>query len=221
MPNRPIVHVPLGAPPGSAEAQLNIRPIEFWFDFASTYSYLSVMRIAALASKAHVPLVWRPFLLGPIFQKQGWHDSPFNLYPAKGRYMWRDLERRAAAQGLPLVPQKIFPKHSLLAARVGLIAAEEGWCPAFARGVFHRSFAEDEDIAQPDVLAPVIEALGHDPAAVLARAQSPENKDALRQQTERAEALGIFGAPSFVVGTELFWGDDRLEDALAWAHRRR
>ena len=200
---------------------MQAQPIEFWFDFASTYSYLSVMRIAEVTAEARVPVSWRPFLLGPIFAAQGWNDSPFNIYPAKGRYMWRDLERRAAAQGLPLVRQTIFPKHSVLAARVGLIAAEEGWCGPFARGVFHVNFAEDENIAEPAVLAPILQALGHEPQQVLARAQSEENKAALRAQTERAQALGIFGAPTFAVGTELFWGDDRLEDALKWAWRRR
>jgi 2-hydroxychromene-2-carboxylate isomerase len=76
--------------------------LDFWFEFASTYSYLAAMRIGPLAESAKVEVRWRPFLLGPIFKAQGWDNSPFNIYPAKGRYMWRDMERLASAQGLAL-----------------------------------------------------------------------------------------------------------------------
>ena len=97
--------------------------VEFWFEFASTYSYPAAMRIETLAARAGVPVAWQPFLLGPIFQAQGWRDSPFNLYPAKGRYMWRDLERLCAKHGLPYARPEIFPQRSILAARLALLAA--------------------------------------------------------------------------------------------------
>ena len=93
---------------------------EFWYEFASTYSYPAALRVAALADERGVSLVWRPFLLGPIFFAQGWRDSPFNVYPAKGRYMWRDLERTCGAMGVPLKRPDPFPQPSLLAARVAL-----------------------------------------------------------------------------------------------------
>ena len=93
---------------------------EFWYEFASTYSYPAALRVAALADERGVSLVWRPFLLGPIFFAQGWRDSPFNVYPAKGRYMWRDLERTCGAMGVPLKRPEPFPQPSLLAARVAL-----------------------------------------------------------------------------------------------------
>src|SRR5688500_3568936 len=105
--------------------------LQFWFEFASTYSYPAAMRIEALASAAGVEVEYRPFLLGPIFASQGWIDSPFNIYPAKGRYMWRDLERICAARGLPLRRPTQFPRGSVLAARVALIGAGEGWGGAF------------------------------------------------------------------------------------------
>ena len=101
--------------------------IEFWYDFASTYSYLSAMRIEALAGAAGVAVEWRPFLLGPIFAAQGWTPSPFNLYPAKGRNMVRDIERLAAARGLRFVLPAKFPQNSLMAARLALVGAEEDW----------------------------------------------------------------------------------------------
>ncbi len=101
--------------------------LDFWFEFASTYSYPAAMRIAPLAKARGFNVRWRPFLLGPIFKSQEWDDSPFNLYPAKGRYMWRDLERICGALGLPLVQPSPFPQNGLLAARVALIALQQGW----------------------------------------------------------------------------------------------
>ncbi|HEV7732473.1 MAG TPA: 2-hydroxychromene-2-carboxylate isomerase [Candidatus Binatia bacterium] len=197
-----------------------MRPLEFWFEFASTYSYPAAMRIEEAAAAASVPLVWKPFLLGPVFGQQGWNDSPFNIYPAKGRYMWRDLERICTGLDVPLVRPSRFPRNGLMAARVALVGAAEPWGPAFVRAVYRANFAEDRDIASPDVLATVLDGVGQDAVAMLERVQAPEVKDALRHQTEQAMALGIFGAPTFVSGAELFWGNDRLEDALAW-HRER
>jgi 2-hydroxychromene-2-carboxylate isomerase len=193
------------------------RCLELWYEFASTYSYLSVMRIEKVAAAAKLEVAWRPFLLGPIFRAQGWNDSPFNLYEAKGRYMWRDLERLAAGYGLPFRRPSVFPRNGLAAARIALLAEPEGWCADFTRAVFTAEFAHDRDIADPAVLAGLLETLGQDPGAVLARADSDANKAALRAQTERAQQLGIFGAPSFVAGGELYWGNDRLGDAVAKA----
>ena len=193
------------------------RRLELWYEFASTYSYLSVMRIEQVAAAAKLEVAWRPFLLGPIFRAQGWNDSPFNVYPAKGRYMWRDLSRLAAGYGLPFQRPSLFPRNGLSAARIALVAEPEGWCSDWTRAVFTAEFAHDRDIADTAVLSGLLETLGHDPGGVLARAESDANKVALRAQTERAQALGIFGAPSFVVGGELYWGNDRLGDAVAKA----
>jgi 2-hydroxychromene-2-carboxylate isomerase len=190
--------------------------LEFWFEFASTYSYPAAFRIERLASSAGVPVEWRPFLLGPIFQSQGWKDSPFNLYPLKGRYMWRDLERLCTHEGLPLRRPSQFPRNGLLAARVACLASMEPWCVNFTRRIFHANFAEDLDISDPAVVASILETVGVSPGEILARAQSVENKDRLRRQTEEATRRGIFGAPSFVLGDELFWGNDRLEQAIEW-----
>lgn len=194
-------------------------PLQFWFEFASTYSYPAAMRVERVAAAAGVPVVWRPFLLGPIFAGQGWRDSPFNIYPAKGRYMWRDLERVCAEEGIPLRRPSQFPRSGLVAARVACAAAEEPWLPAFVRGVYTANFAEDREIAEPAVVTALLEAVGVPSAEWLARGDDGDVKQRLRAQTETAKTLGIFGAPSFVVGDELFWGNDRLADALAWARR--
>lgn len=191
-------------------------PLEFWFEFASTYSYPAAMRVEATARAAGVPLVWRPFLLGPVFAAQGWNDSPFNIYPVKGRYMWRDLERICAKQGVPMRRPSRFPRNGLLAARVALVGAGAPWGADFVRAVYRANFADDRDIADAAVVRDLVAQAGADGAAVLEAAQSPENKDRLRRQTEEATGLGIFGAPTFVSQGELFWGNDRLEDALAW-----
>ena len=194
--------------------------IEFWYEFGSTYSYPAVMRIEKLAAQAGVELRWRPFLLGPIFQTLGWNDSPFNIFAAKGRYMWRDLTRICEAEGIPLkLPPAKFPQNGLKAARLALAGESEGWTPSFTRAVFAANYAEQKDISEDATLVPILDALGVDAKAAFAAANTPENKDALRRQTEEAASRGLFGAPSFTIGDELFWGNDRLEAALAWAKR--
>lgn len=194
--------------------------VEFWFEFASTYSYPAAMRIEQVAAERGIPIVWQPFLLGPIFAAQGWGDSPFNLYPAKGRYMWRDLERVCAALDLPLARPSGFPRSGLTAARVAVAGANEPWLPGFIRAVYHANFALDRDVADPVVIRGILDDLGLAADALLQAATSDEVKARLRAQTQTAVERGIFGAPSFVVGDELFWGNDRLEDALAWHARR-
>jgi 2-hydroxychromene-2-carboxylate isomerase len=194
--------------------------LEFWFEFGSTYSYLSAARIEGLAAEVGVPVVWEPFLLGPIFAQQGWNDSPFNVYPAKGRYMWRDLERLCEGYGIPFTRPSRFPRDGLLAARVTCLAKSEPWLLEFVRAVFRANFSEDREIGDAVEIREILDSLGRPGERLVEQAQAPENKMFLREQTRKAGELGIFGAPSFVVGGELFWGNDRLEDALAWATSR-
>ena len=172
------------------------------------------MRIESLAESEDVSVNWRPFLLGPIFRGQGWDDSPFNIYPAKGRYMWRDLERICARQGLALCRPSQFPRNGLLGARLACWFSSEPWLPEFVRRVYLANFAEDRDISDPVVLQSILEALAQ-PTNLLDEAQSAEAKERLRSQTEAAISLGIFGAPTFAIDTELFWGNDRLEEAIS------
>jgi 2-hydroxychromene-2-carboxylate isomerase len=189
--------------------------IQYWFEFASTYSYLTAMRIEAEAARAGVAIEWRPFLLGPIFRQQGWTDSPFNLYPAKGRYMWQDMARQCRKYGLPLTMPSAFPRNGLTAARIACLHADAPWLPGFVRAVYRANLVHDLDISTEAVIAQCLIDLGQSPAAIITGAQQPEAKQALIDQTNEAMRLGIFGAPSFIANGELFWGDDRLEDALA------
>lgn len=194
--------------------------LDFWFDFASTYSYPAAMRIAPLADAAGVTVRWRPFMLGPIFKAQGWTTSPFNLYPAKGRNMWRDLERICAALDLHFVRPQSFPQNTLLAARVALVGLVEAWGEDYCRAVYCAEFGEGRTVEEADTIGSVLEKLGQAAEAVLNRAQSNEIKLQLRANTEEARRLGIFGSPSFVTEDgELFWGNDRLDVALDWAKR--
>jgi 2-hydroxychromene-2-carboxylate isomerase len=190
--------------------------VQFWFEFASTYSYLSAMRVDQLAARRGLTVDWRPFLLGPVFAEQGWKTSPFNIYPAKGRYMWRDMERLCTQRGLPLVRPDPFPQNGLKAARLTLAIDDPAQRAGFVCAVYEAEFGQGRDISADEVLTECLTAAGLTPS-FLDHAQDPDIKAALFEQSRQAKALGLFGAPSFLVGEELFWGDDRLEDALAWA----
>lgn len=203
---------------GANQGMDAMRELEFWYEFASTYSYPTAMRIGGLAKAAGVRVIWRPFLLGPIFKEFGWNDSPFNIFVAKGRYMWRDLERVCAGDGIPLaLPPVRFPQNGVKAARLALVGEEDGWTPEFTCAVFAANYAEQKDISDDETLRAILEGLGVDGDAAMAAANSDPIKGALRAQTARAKTIGLFGAPSFTVGDELFWGNDRLEMALSFA----
>ncbi len=199
---------------------MNLPTLDFWFDFASTYSYPAALRIRGLADELQVAVNFRPFLLGPIFKRQGFETSPFNLFPVKGDYMWRDLERICADLALPFLRPDPFPQNSLLAARVALVALNEPWGEEFCLEVFRSQFGEGLHIDDAAAITKILARLEIAPEPILAAAQGDDNKARLRSQTEEAQRRGIFGAPTFITtGGELFWGNDRLERALAWAKK--
>ncbi|MES2536011.1 MAG: 2-hydroxychromene-2-carboxylate isomerase [Pseudomonadota bacterium] len=197
---------------------LTSRPrLEFWFEFGSNYSYLTAMRIEALTHSAGVELDWRPFLLGPIFRKFGWDSSPFVLQPAKGKYMWRDMAREAQKYRLPFTRPSVFPRAAVLPMRVAVHATDKPWIGAFCRNVMTQNWVGDLEIDDEANVARALMGLVQDPDSVIRAALSDANKLQLRNNTEEAHARGIFGAPTFFVGDEMFWGNDRLEDAIAFA----
>lgn len=191
--------------------------IEIWFEFGSPYSYLSVMRIEELAAARGVHVAWRPFLLGPIFKALGWQSSPFLEQKEKMLYMWRDMERLAEKYAVPFVRPSLFPRVALLPMRVALYAQDEAWIGEFCRAVMLQHFGEDLDINEPRNVESILLALGLQAGDILGSAQADPVKAALRQQTERARELGIFGGPTFFAAGEMYWGNDRLEDALEQA----
>ncbi|MGJ4788986.1 2-hydroxychromene-2-carboxylate isomerase [Leptospira koniambonensis] len=197
------------------------KPIlSFWFEFASTYSYLTVGRIRSLADQKGFQIEWKPFLLGPIFKDQGMSDSPFNLYPTKGKYMWKDLERRTTKYGLPFSKPDIFPQNGLKAARITIANLDKPWIYDFILEVFKVEFSKNKNISDIPVLSQILKSLDQNPENILSSSELEENKNKLRENTEQARNFGIFGAPSFTVNGELFWGDDRLEDAIEFLKTR-
>lgn len=193
--------------------------LEFWFDFASPYSFLAIERIEPIAAARGVTVTYRPFLLGPIFKARGWDDSPFRLFPDKGEYMMREVARLADKYGIAFRRPTGFPRMGVLPSRVALIGLESDWGKRFCLEIFRANFVDDLEMQQEDVVAERLRRVGVEPGPVIARAKSDEIKQAFRDQVERAQALGIFGAPMMFAGKEMFWGNDRVEDALEWAGR--
>jgi len=192
---------------------------QFWYEFASTYSYIASARIEQLSEEHGVSVERKPFLLGPVFKGQGWDTSPFNIYPVKGRYMWRDVERLCDKYGIPFKKPSQFPRNGVLASRIAIVAEQEGWCAEFSRLIYRLNFVEDKDISSEELIASALDSLGQHPEGVISRVSTGEDRARLRSQTEEAIGKGIFGAPTFVIGEEIFWGQDRLEDALLWYKR--
>lgn len=194
------------------------HPLAFWFTAGSTYTYLSVQRLEADAKAAGVEFTLHPFNLGLLFREAGYW--PFPEGAAKTAYMWHDIARQAARLGLsPRLPAPYPAPDVPLANRIAMVMIEDGlgmaWLKASYREWFDNGHAPGSDEAVRRSLA----AVGADEAAVLARANAPETTSAFDAATIEARRRGIFGAPSFVVGDELFWGDDRLDQALALARR--
>lgn len=191
--------------------------MEFWFDFASPYSYLAAMRIEGLCEAAGVRLAWKPFQLGPIFAQQGWSTSPFILNPLRGEYMWRDLERLTAKFHLPWKRPAEFPRKSVLPARIAAAYADASWIGTYVRAIYVANFGDDLEIEDERVVETALRAAGIDPEPVMAQAMTSPLRSRLRENTERAQSLGIFGAPSCAIDREIFWGEEVLEDAIDWA----
>ena len=207
---------------GVAKQAEQAPEIEFWFEFGSNYSYLSVMRIEEEARRHGVRIAWKPFLLGPIFRALGMENSPFVLQKEKGAYVQQDMARLCRKYGLaPWVKPSVFPRLGVLPLRIALLGVDEPWIGAFCRKVMELNFVRDQDINQPEQMIPIVAELGLSAFGLTERAQSEPIKTRLRDQTEQARAKGIFGAPTFFVGTEMFWGNDRLDDALLFAAKQK
>ncbi len=189
--------------------------IDFWFTMGSTYSYLSVMRLADVERSTGVAFRWRPFHLLLILQEM--KHIPFADKPTKSRYMWRDIERRAAMHGLPVKLPAPYPaKQSVTANLVAIVGMREGWGADFVRAAYRRWFQAGEETGSEPNLSSSLRDIGQDPVRVLTLANSAAANETMLAETDAARALGIFGSPTFSVGEELFWGDDRLEDAVGW-----
>ena len=191
--------------------------VDFWLSVGSCYSYFPVMRAEDLARKHGVVLRWRPFHVRTIMRDM---DNRFlHNKPEKYAYMWHDIARQAALYGIPAdvpVPHPIV--ESELAHRVAILGMQEGWGIDYIHDSFRRWFEYRQEPGSDPNLSDALRELGLDPADIRSRAATCAIGAALDAETAEARDLGIFGAPTFVVnGTELFWGNDRLEHAINWA----
>jgi 2-hydroxychromene-2-carboxylate isomerase len=196
----------------------NSSTIDFWFEFGSNYSYLTVMRIEEVAARHGIAIRWQPFLLGPIFKSFGWENSPFVMQKEKGEYAWIDMARQCKKLGIPWIRPTNFPRSAILPLRVALIGVDQPWMGEYCRKMMTLNFGRDRDIDASEVVTEVLEELNLPAVQIIEKAISEENKLKLRQQTEAAKAAGVFGAPTFFVGNEMFWGNDRLDEALEYCN---
>ena len=187
------------------------REVEFWFDVGSPAAYLAWTQLPRLAQETGATVLYRPFLLGGVFQATG-NRSPMEV-PAKGRYMQDDLERFARRYGVPFRHNPHFPINTLALMRgaVGLQMREPATMQHFVDAVFRAIWVEQQPMNDPATVAGVLQASGFEPQQLLALAADPQVKEALKVRTQEAVDRGVFGAPTFFVGPRMFWGQDRLD----------
>jgi 2-hydroxychromene-2-carboxylate isomerase len=194
--------------------------IDFWVSIGSTYSYLSVMRLHAVAGESGVAFRWRPFSVRAIMIEQ--KNIPFMGKPVKLAYMWRDIGRRARARGLePRLPAPYPLQEFDLANRVAIVGEGEGWCSDYVCAADRHWFHSAHEPGSEPGLSDSLREIGQDPARVVETAKSEEIAERYRLATEEAKSLGVFGSPTFVVDGEVFWGDDRVDDAIRWRKHSR
>lgn len=192
--------------------------VEFYFDYGSPAAYLASTQLPGICAGAGAELVYRPILLGGVFQATG-NRSPAEV-PAKGRYMMADLRRHAERYGVPFRANPFFPVNtlSLMRGAVGLQMRQPGRLAAYSQAVYEALWVHRQDMGDPAVVAAVVAAAGFEPQGLTALAGQPEVKEQLKANTADAVARGVFGAPTFFVGEQMFWGQDRLDfvrDTLA------
>lgn len=195
--------------------------VEFWFELASSYSYLSAFRVDGVAARYGVHVDWKPVFLGGVFRAHGQPlDSPFNVHPVKGEYMWREVERYCSEAGLPFTKPKPFPQNTVYALRAACYGKDKPWMKDYVREAFRMEYSGLVDLSQQDVIAGLLKKVGAPVEECLEAITKPEIKDELRSLTDQAIAKGLFGAPTFYTPDgEMFWGNDRMEQAFAWAVR--
>ena len=196
-----------------------MKEIDFWFSIGSTYTYLSVTRLKEVSQKTGASFSWQPFSVRKIMREMDNIPFPPNKQ-TKVEYMWRDIERRARGYGFGANVPAPYPLQEFdLANRVAVLAMQEGWCEDYVRETYRLWFIDGHEAGSDVNLTQTLSEVGQDKLRVLELADSSDLEAAYLNQTESAKQAGIFGSPSFIVDGELFWGDDRLEDAINWASK--
>lgn len=195
--------------------------VDFYFWTGSTYTYLTVNRIDAVADREGIEVRWKPFNLRALLREN--NHEPFPAGKAKTEYMWRDLRRRAEMHSLPFPDERVaYPSDpETLNFKAALIAYEEGWAKEYALTAFEWWFLKGKPPGMSGNLEPMLKEMGKDAEKILSRIQVPEMDAKMAASADEARALRLFGSPHFVVGKEVFWGDDRLEDAFSRAKAKR
>ncbi|MEJ2604320.1 MAG: 2-hydroxychromene-2-carboxylate isomerase [Gammaproteobacteria bacterium] len=197
------------------------KAIDFYFDFSSSYSYIGQHRLRALAEAFDIAIDWRPIALGAIFKARG--HAPPKADSLKGRYVWHDVERSAAEWGLPYHWPKPFPFNSILAARAYwyLKDVDEEDAVAWIRAVFDASYGHGRDCSDPSVVAELVADLELDGEQILQATAGDAVKQRLKEVTDEAMARGVFGAPTFFLDGEMYWGADRIDQMWRVLERSR
>lgn len=187
------------------------KALEFYFDFGSPAAYLAWTQVHALAQETGATLVLKPMLLGGVFQATG-NRSPMAV-PTKGNYVFVDFGRFAKRYGVPLVMNPHFPINTLMLMRgaAGLQLRGDARLVDYCNAIFHAIWVDAQAMGEPAVVGQVLAQAGFDPQALLALTAEPDVKEHLKATTEEAVARGVFGAPTFFVGDQMFWGQDRLD----------
>lgn len=194
--------------------------IDLWLSIGSTYSFLTVMRMRKVEVKYGVKFNLRPFSVREIMVEMD--NIPFADKPVKYDYMWRDIERRAELFGIKAKVPAPYPLTGFdLANQVAVLGMQQGWGRDYVLATYQLWFQRGEPAGQEPNLSKSLKSIGLEPEEVIAAALSDETVAAYKLATSQARQLGIFGAPSFVTRGEMFWGDDRLEEAVLWHLERR
>jgi 2-hydroxychromene-2-carboxylate isomerase len=194
------------------------KTFDYYFDFGSPASYLAFTQLPKLSEQTGAAAVYKPMLLGGVFQATG-NQSPVSV-PAKGKYTFTDFSRYAKRYGVPLFMNPNFPINTLMLMRgaMGLQLTDAARFMPYCQAVYHAIWVDSKNMNDSVTVGQVLQAAGFDPMAMMALANAQSTKDALKAATETAIARGVFGAPTFFVGEQMFWGQDRLDfvrEALA------
>ena len=195
-----------------------MKTFEFWFDFGSPAAYLAFTQIASIEAETGAQASYHPMLLGGVFQATG-NQSPAAI-PAKGAYTFDDFNRFARRYAVPFNKNPHFPINTLLLMRgaIGIQRQEPSRFMGYCTAMFKAIWVDSLNMNDPNVVGGVLHAAGFDPQSLLALANEPVTKDALKAATQTAISKGVFGAPTFFVDSQMFWGQDRLDfvkEALA------
>ena len=184
------------------------KKVEFFFDVGSPASYLAWTQLESIAQRTNAKIIWRPMLLGAVFQATG-NASPA-VVPAKGAYMLKDLQRFSNIYGVPFNFNPFFPLNTMHLMRGATAYLEEPEFQTYLAAIFNALWSEQLNMESPEVVAEVLTKAGIDVTDFMARISETEVKERLKDTTEEAVARGVFGAPSFFVNGEMFFGQDRL-----------